>query len=144
MALQQFNKNTNISSLIKSILNQTPLPIIKTIVMDDFIVRGFYYIDKNDLLYCTSTGRYGYSAECIKICNYNFGTYYPQFTEKFLSKTNYYDSETHEWLGRYLRCIRDIFDVNLMPLYNCFSNSFTDRFVIKNDHIVETNIRTIR
>lgn len=137
MNLQQFNKNTNISSLIKGLLNQIAIPSIKTIVNGDYILNGFFYIDKNDLLYCTGSGIYGDYATCIKISSYNFGTYYPQFTDRFLSTSNYYDSETHEWLGKYLRCVRDILEVNLMPLYNCFSNSFIDRFTIKSDGLIE-------
>lgn len=42
-------------------------------------------------------------------------------TERFFSKYNYYDSDTHLYLGKYLRCLRDIKDIDLMPFYNCFN-----------------------
>lgn len=57
---------------------------------------------------------------------YAFGDYIPNITTNLKLENNIYDTYTHEYLGNYLRFVRDYKGVNLMSLYNCFSNkSFT-------------------
>lgn len=47
------------------------------------------------------------------------GNYYRGITSNFESESSLYDYKTHYYLGEYLRYIRDLDGINLMPYYNC-------------------------
>lgn len=59
------------------------------------------------------------------------GSYKPGVTQKYVSTVNYYDQETHRWLGEYLRYLSNMYDLDLMPLYNCFTYKTTQSFQLR-------------
>ena len=54
---------------------------------------------------------------------YDSGKQTPGLTKTLHSPGGLYDQDTHEYLGEYLRFLRDYHDVDLMSLYNCFNNT---------------------
>lgn len=59
--------------------------------------------------------------------------YTPGVTQQYMSNVSYYDSETHRWLGEYLRLLRNMYDLDLMGLYNCFNYQVVRSLVLNKD-----------
>lgn len=153
--LQKFFTNSIESKFIKALLHNTPLPNLPLAVEGDLLIDGCKYIYKTNIIRCIRGGILSgefsqvltadedvfvnnslilnsgsHPAKYIVISPFNFGEYVPQITEKYLSRHNYYDSETHYFLGQYLRCLRDIYGTDLMPFYNCFNYKLVYDFYI--------------
>lgn len=135
---QKFYTNTIQSKFIKSLLHDTPLPLYNTISAGDYLVKGFTYVYKKTLVRCTQSGVFGSGCKVTTLKHYTFGEKYAKYTETFQSGNSYYDSITHEWLGKLLRCYRDIYEIDLMPFYNCFSGTYMPNIVIRKDGIIQT------
>lgn len=140
---QEFNKVTTTSNFIKNLLISTYLPLIRTVRDYDYIVKDRLYIYKCEVIKCTESGYIvtgftnakfsGKRASFRVLSEYYFGDKNDKLCTNYISNSEGYDSITHERLGKYLRSLRDMYDLNLMPLYNCFSNQILEAHHISND-----------
>lgn len=107
------------------------------------IIRGLTYITPNYIVKCNKSsegyiienGKIKYTPKSVNdtyldendnsqpyfeiIEPYIRGKFYKGITTNFVSNSSLYDAKTHYYLGEYLRMIRDLDGINLMPYYNC-------------------------
>lgn len=77
------------------------------------------------------------AAKWITYSNYIPEMYYTKFANRFISTTDYYDSETHKRLGQLLRFYRDVYHLDLMAYYNCWNGEYLNNYQIYNDQLTK-------
>lgn len=143
----KFYDDTIETKFIKQLVASTYVPFISTWKPGDFVVRDMMYLTKDSILKCNHTG-YPRSVDdvCVssqvvvngqvvtldsqhnvhripyftKVSPYVFGKEYFNVTGRYVSNISGYDPTTHFYLGQYLRMMRDVFDLDMMPFYNCY------------------------
>lgn len=75
------------------------------------------------------------AATYKEVGSYTLGDSLVGLTEDFASTSSYYDHETHRKLGDYLRLLRSVYNLDLMPLYNCFNNYFVDNIDLSSGNL---------
>lgn len=131
--MQTFDTNTLEYEYIQALLYDTYIPTIPVFskIPDDGTLASLYKQKVHSLIVGNSVMKLKEDAETYTLeplQPYTFGKFYKGFTTNFKNKQNYYNTELHEALGNYLRFYNDYYDVDLMPLYNCFSNRYVDNF----------------
>ena len=135
--LQRFGTDTIPTHFVKYLVEQNEIPMIPFTKKVLHVVNGRSYIHNNYIVRCKKSGftpqitSLNESTYFDFIEPYIFGRRYAGLTSKYLSRTRYYDSETHNWLGNYLRAYKAVYDINLMYYYNCFSNEYCQKISIK-------------
>ena len=155
---QQFFTNTIENKFIKAMLRNFPIPLIPSITDGEMMIEGCTYIYNTNIVKCTQTGKIkskfdpvltvneeitvsenlviglGYVPAKFDIISYYiWGDEIPKITQKYISRYDYYDPETHYYLGQYLRYMRDLRGIDLMPFYNCFNcTTISDIILDKN------------
>lgn len=77
------------------------------------------FITKNHIM------RWDENLNLIQCSKYVYGQEYINLTSKLPIRNMVYDIETHRYLGKYLRFIRDYNGVDLMSMYNCFDGELS-------------------
>jgi hypothetical protein len=123
----KFNSDHIFTGHIKQILNAFNLPSYKVYTAQHykfFLDHGYESPELADGLYIKHNKilEYKNNKWGKDLDTYNYNNKYVNITKNFPITNNIYDSETHEYLGEFLRFQRDYLGIDLMPLYNCFSN----------------------
>ena len=116
----KFGSNNIITGFIKQLLHDFNLPSCPVNPDDSIkqkLLPGVCYIEKNSLYQKLED-------KTIELTKYFSGSILPDnlYSHLIIRNANY-DTYTHEYLGEYLRFLRDYHNLDLMPLYNCFSNN---------------------
>lgn len=123
----KFNSNHIMTGQIKQILNSFNLPSYKVYTAQHykyFLDHGVESPELSDGLYIKWDRIFEYkNGKWSKdLDTYGYNNKYLNQTRTLPITNNIYDSITHEYLGDFLRFQRDYLGIDLMPLYNCFSN----------------------
>ena len=122
----RFHTDTLTTNFIKHLVDTTPLPTIQSWKPGDFVVKGLSYVTQSNVVVALKTGNplSEYAGDFKILYPYVFGNKYKGMTSSYRSNIKGYDSKTHYCLGQYLRFVRDLQGLNLMPLYNCFNDEY--------------------
>lgn len=145
---QEFFQSTIQSGYIKALLKNTALPIYDVVNPGDYIIKNFMYVYKCRLIKCLSSGYIGEESSNSKfpvatyqsLLHMQLGEYIPNVTEKLHSTYRYYDSTTHAWLGRYLRTIKNLWEIDLLPFYNCFNGDTINTVYINQNNVYNKKV----
>lgn len=128
--MYKFNNNNITTGYIKELLHSFNLPQHHVLTPDITVFPDNDYIYKNKIykFLVESPTKLSNTLSSLPSTMKEVGKYF--YGQKILNTTKtlnvsspLYDTYTHEYLGEYLRFNRDYVGVNLMSMYNCFSNN---------------------
>ena len=132
----KFESDNIIVGFIKNFLHDFKLPTPKIYIDDKYCIDGQLYIKDDFICMCdVVSGKPTFKPLFRYVEDGQLNNYYDNLKFTGIS----YDSETHRYLGNYLRYLRDYKDLNLMSLYNCYSNEFAeDLHIYKDNELIFT------
>lgn len=128
--MYKFNNNNITTGYIKELLHSFNLPQHHVLTPGTTVFPNNDYIYKNKIYKFLGavptklSGNLSSLPSTMKeIGKYFYGQKILNTTKTLNVSSPLYDTYTHEYLGEYLRFHRDYVGVNLMSMYNCFSNN---------------------
>lgn len=125
----KFNDENIFVGEIKQLLSCFNLPNFPIYSKDVNYSEGQFYL-KNNTVYVIKNG-----VE-TKVSNYYFNKELLNLTRNLEIRNLIYDTYTHVYLGEFLRFIRDYLNLDLMSLYNCFTNKTANNININKNNII--------
>lgn len=122
------------------------------------IFENYYYIYNGKVIKCKKTGHIkpvetnfdnvsmgqslqNETAEFDSLYHYNENMMDQNVETKEFIRASYYSTELHKRFGEFLRNVRDLYDLNLMGMYNCFDYEiFQDVYIGYNSINNEYNL----
>ena len=115
-----FEDNNIVVGHIKELLHSFNLPMIPVYTDNTVLYENRAYIKDNEIVKWTG-------SEFKFLADYIYNTQLVNVTKRLNMNSAIYDNYTHEYLGDYLRFIRDYHHVDLMSMYNCFGKKRPSR-----------------
>ncbi len=135
----RFNNNNIITGEIKQLLKQFNLPKVKVWKEGVKVFPEVFYIKNNILGKGVEVN--GGEASFQPIRTYLYGENIDNLTKNLIVYDTIYDSYTHKYLGDYLRFYRDMKNINLMSMYNCFANELAKNINIQVKDVTGTVVK---
>ena len=126
--MYNFNENNIVAGYIKELLHNFNLPTCEVFLPNQTVVfPEANYIYNNFIVKTRSSISIGKRSslafnEYDVVAPYYYNKKVYNLTKNLKLNSIIYDRYTHEYLGNYLRFYRDFMGIDLMMLYNCFSN----------------------
>lgn len=142
---QEYNASNIESKFIKGLLRNTYVPTVQVWKLGKPIIEGFTYVTR-DYIVTAKVDNDGTGPTSPSDVNYFdvkepyvWGEFYKGVSSNYVSNSAIYDAGTHEQLGNYLRMIRDLYDIDLMPYYNCWNGTYSDTIRLIETQQLETS-----
>lgn len=132
-----FQDKSILTGYIKELLVSFNLPTPKIYTKDTKLCKGGIYIKENNIVKCDNPETESFTI----ICPYQYNIPELYYTKNLKINSLLYDSHTHEYLGDYLRFQRDYNNLNLMSMYNCFSDNLVPSLNITKN-LIEVSDKT--